>query len=74
MVGSVKWDNIQNESHDRIKEKGNEKYVLGRAIFLVGHMYLVMKVRKSVGRREKPAVRPRKFSTHKNTRNLVKTS
>ena len=27
MVGSVKWDNVQNESHGRIKEKGNEKYV-----------------------------------------------
>ena len=27
MVGSVKWDNVQNESHNHIKEKGNEKYV-----------------------------------------------
>ena len=27
MVGSIKWDNVQNESHSRIKEKGNEKYV-----------------------------------------------
>ena len=25
MVGSIKWDNAQNESHDCIKEKGNEK-------------------------------------------------
>ena len=35
-------------------------------------MYLVMKVRKSVGRRAKPAVRPRKFTTHKNTWDLMK--
>ena len=27
MVGLVKWDNVQNESHGFIKEKGNEKYV-----------------------------------------------
>ena len=27
MVGSVKWDNVHNESHGCIKEKGNEKYV-----------------------------------------------
>ena len=27
MVGLVKWDNVQNESHGCIKEKGNEKYV-----------------------------------------------
>ena len=57
MVGSVKWDNVQNESHGRIKEKGNEKYVcLGIARrdryphqvknprFLVRHMYPAMKV------------------------------
>ena len=24
MVGSVKWNNVQNESHGHIKEKGNE--------------------------------------------------
>ena len=30
-----------------------------------------MKVRESVGRRAKPAVRPRKFATHKNTRHLL---
>ena len=27
MVGSIKYDNVQNESHGRIKEKRNEKYV-----------------------------------------------
>ena len=27
MVGSIKWDNVQNESHDSIKEKENKKYV-----------------------------------------------
>ena len=43
-------------------------------VFLVGHMYLVMKVRESVGRCAKPTVRPQKFATHQNTRNLVKTS
>ena len=31
-----------------------------------------MKVRKSVVRHAKPAMRPRKFSTHKNTRDLMK--
>ena len=35
-------------------------------------MYPVMKVRKSVERRAKLAVKPRKFVTHKNTRDLVK--
>ena len=35
-------------------------------------MYLAMKVRKSVGRHVKPAVRPRKFATQINTRDLVK--
>ena len=25
MVGSVKWDNVKNKSHGRIKEKRNEK-------------------------------------------------
>ena len=34
-------------------------------------MYLVMKVRESIERRTKPAVRPRKFATHENTRYLV---
>ena len=29
---------------------------------------------RSVGRRVKPTVRPWKFATHKNTRDLVKTS
>ena len=29
-----------------------------------------MKVRKSLGRHAKPAVRPQKFATHKNTRDL----
>ena len=74
MVGSVKWDNVQNESHGRIKEKGNEKYMFGIAIFLIRHMYPVMKVREKVGRHAKPTVRPRKFATYKNTRNLVKTN
>ena len=45
-----------------------------KLVFLVRHMYPSMKVRESVGRHAKPAVRPRKFSTHKNTRDLVKTS
>ena len=31
-----------------------------------------MKVRESVGRRAKPVVRPQKFATHENTRDLVK--
>ena len=31
-----------------------------------------MKVRKSVGRRAEPAVRPQKFATHKNTQDLMK--
>ena len=31
MVGSIKWDNVQNESHGRIKEKRNEKCLLGIA-------------------------------------------
>ena len=85
MVGLVKWDNIQNESHGCIKEIGNEKYVLGIAskdryppwvknpVFLVRHMDSAMKVRESVGRRAKPTVRPWKFATHKNIQNLVKT-
>ena len=30
------------------------------------------KVHKSVGRRAKPMVRPRKFATHKNTQDLMK--
>ena len=37
-------------------------------------MYPAMKVSENVGRHEKPAVRPQKFATHKNTRDLVKTS
>ena len=28
MVDSIKWDNVQNESHGCITKKGNEKYVL----------------------------------------------
>ena len=43
-------------------------------VFLVRHMYPTMKVCESVGRLAKPAVRPRKFVTHKNTPDLVKTS
>ena len=43
-------------------------------VFLVRHMYPGMKVRESVGRRAKPAVRTQKFITHKSTRDLVKTS
>ena len=43
-------------------------------ILLVRHMYPIMKVRKSIGRRAKPVVRPQKFGTHKNKRDLVKTS
>ena len=35
-------------------------------------MYPMMKVRESVGRSAKLAVRPRKFATHKNTRDLIK--
>ena len=35
-------------------------------------MYPTMKVRKSVGRHAKPEVRPRKFGTQINTRDLVK--
>ena len=31
-----------------------------------------MKVRESVGMRAKPVVRPQKFVTHKNTRDLMK--
>ena len=34
-------------------------------------MYLAMKVRESVGRRTKPAVRPRKFATQINTQDLI---
>ena len=41
-------------------------------LLLVKHMYPTMKVYESVGRREKLAVRPRKFVTHKNTRDLMK--
>ena len=33
-----------------------------------------MKLRKSVERHGKPAVRPRKFATHKNTRDLVNSN
>ena len=29
MVGSVKWDNVQNESHDRIKEKEMKNTCVG---------------------------------------------
>ena len=43
-------------------------------VFLVRHMHLAMKVHESVKKRVKLAVRPRKFATHKNTRDLVKTS
>ena len=79
MVGSVKWDNIQNESHSYIKEKGTEKYMcwvarVKNSVFLVRHMYPAMNVRESVGKHAKPAMRPRKFATHKNTQALVKTS
>ena len=35
-------------------------------------MYPMMKVHVSVGRRVKLTVRPRKFATHKNTRDLIK--
>ena len=35
-------------------------------------MYPAMKVCETVGRRVKLAVRPRKFATHKNTRDLMK--
>ena len=34
-------------------------------------MYPTMKVRESVGRRAKPAVRPQKFATKINTRDLI---
>ena len=37
-------------------------------------MYLEMKVHESVGRRAKLAMRPRKFITHKNTRDLVNSN
>ena len=87
MVGSVNLDNIQNESHDSIKKEGNEKYVcwviasrdrypprVKNPVFLVRHMYPAMKVHESVERPMKPVVRPRKFVTHKNTQDLVKTS
>ena len=36
-------------------------------IFLVIYMCLTVKTRESVGRLTKPAVRPRKFATHKKT-------
>ena len=35
-------------------------------------MYPAMKVHESVGRSAKPVVRPQKFTTHKNTRDLMK--
>ena len=34
-------------------------------LFLVIHMCPTVKAHESVGRLEKPAVRPRKFATHK---------
>ena len=43
-------------------------------VFLVRLMYPAMKVHESVGRHAKPAVKPQKFATHKNTQDLVKTS
>ena len=45
---------------------------MGQRPFLVRHMYPAMKVRESVERRAKPAVRPRKFATQINTRDLIK--
>ena len=41
-------------------------------LFLVRHMCPAMKVCETVERRAKPAVRPQKFATHKNTRDLMK--
>ena len=41
-------------------------------VFLVRHMYPAMKVRENVERRAKPAVRPRKFVTHKKHTELGK--
>ena len=41
-------------------------------LFLIRHMYPVMKVHESVERRAKLAVRPRKFTTQINKRDLVK--
>ena len=35
-------------------------------------MYPTIKVRKSVGKSAKPVVSPQKFTTHKNTRDLMK--
>ena len=37
-------------------------------------MYQVMKVRESVGRRAKPAMRPRKLATQINTQDLVNSN
>ena len=39
MVGSIKWDSIQNESHVRIKEKVNENMCVGDE--LKSHLFLV---------------------------------
>ena len=43
-------------------------------VILVRYMCPVMKVCESVGRCAKPTMRLRKFATHKNTEDLVKTS
>ena len=43
-------------------------------LFLVNHMYPAMKVRESVERCAKPAVRPRKFATQTNTWDLMKVN
>ena len=38
---------------------------------IIIHVLVMLKVRKSVERRAKPVVRPRKFATHKDTWDLI---
>ena len=50
---------------------GTTSKIETHGLFLVRHMYPAMKVRESVGRPANPAMRPRKFVTQINTRELI---
>ena len=82
MVGSVLLDDVQHSLTVAYMESENMCQVITirdryphrvkAPVFLVIHMFLMVKARESVGMRAKPAVRPRKFAVHKRYMTLQK--
>ena len=77
-VGSIWWDNVQqgrtikmetkNENMCRVlASKDRHPPRVKAPLVLVIHMCPTVKARENVGRLTKPAMRPRKFATHKKT-------